>query len=72
MDDPNKTTRIVATVAGIAIGLLAAIVVVFIGIQSWNLSTIVYSATAAAIIVGGLVVTLLNAYFDNRPPSEDD
>jgi hypothetical protein len=71
MNDSNKPNHIIATVAGVALGLLAAIVVVFMGVQSWDIRTVVYSAAGAAIVVGGLVYVLLNRYFANRTLDDD-
>ena len=47
MDEPDRKTGILATIAGFGLGLFAAITVAFIGAASWDIRTTAYASAGA-------------------------
>ena len=70
MDEIDTKGRILGSLCGFLTGGFAAILVVFLTIDSWSTRSIFYLAAATALIVGTAANSLFRRYYANRPPEE--
>ena len=72
MQEWKQNVELWGKLAGFSLGLLAAITVVFIGAGSWDIQTIVYAGSGAALVVGTLSYYITHRYLSKRLPGDEE
>jgi hypothetical protein len=72
MQDWKRNVELWGKLAGISMGFLAAVVVVFLGFGSWDIKTIVYGGSGAALVTGTVAYYFTHRYLSNRLGDGDE